>query len=330
MTQEMVEFWDGRWQWHQLDNMQTICTSLQTDKHTNTSLLNFYRPYALHDTHTHTHPFNHPCAFSDLTLLVGQQEGHPACKNWQVTCWHGYLLEARCTLAYGPANAGATYCLLLQQKSRLVLPFWKQHTDPHTHTHTRTHTHTHPFNDPFSGPTQVSRYQKGKANLDFTEVRDCDWQWHPLGHMQVCTSLQSDNHASNPPISFFTGRMPFLPPNQQRQSTEGTKQHTDLGYKLYEMVLIGGGLGGKQCLLSLVVLQLFLQPDKLTTSLLLYHQSMHWHQRWPQTELVNCQLSGSCIWSKIHIGFTFLVQAYLGSPGQKVIKRVCVGELDRR
>ena len=148
------------------------------------------------------------------------------------------------------------------------------HTRTRAHTHTHIHTHTHPFNDPFSGPTQVSRYQKGKANLDFTEARDCDWQWHPLGHMQVCTYLQSDNHASNPPISFFTGRMPFLPPNQQRQSTEGTKQHTDLGYKLYEMVLIGGGLGGKQCLLSLVVLQLFLQPDKLTTSLLLYHQSM--------------------------------------------------------
>jgi len=40
--------------------------------------------------------------------------------------------------------------------------------------------------------------------------------------MQVCTSLQSDNHASTPPLSFFTGRMPFLPPNQQRQSTEST------------------------------------------------------------------------------------------------------------
>jgi len=39
--------------------------------------------------------------------------------------------------------------------------------------------------------------------------------------MQVCTSLQADNHASTPPLSFFTGRMPFLPPNQQRQSTEG-------------------------------------------------------------------------------------------------------------
>ena len=66
------------------------------------------------------------------------------------------------------------------------------------------------------------RYQKGKTNLDFTEARDSEWQWHQLGHMQVCTSLQTDNHASTPPLRFFTGRMPFLPPNQQRQSTEGT------------------------------------------------------------------------------------------------------------
>ena len=45
---------------------------------------------------------------------------------------------------------------------------------------------------------------------------------HQLGHMQVCTSLQTDNHASTPPLC-FTGRMPFLPPKQQRQSTEGNK-----------------------------------------------------------------------------------------------------------
>jgi len=68
----------------------------------------------------------------------------------------------------------------------------------------------------------VSRYQKGKTNLDFTEARDSEWQWHQLEHMQVCTSLQTDNHVSISPLSFFfTGRMPFLPPNQQRQSTEG-------------------------------------------------------------------------------------------------------------
>jgi len=39
--------------------------------------------------------------------------------------------------------------------------------------------------------------------------------------MQVCTSLQTDNYASTPPLSFYTGRMPFHPPNQQHQSTEG-------------------------------------------------------------------------------------------------------------
>ena len=55
-------------------------------------------------------------AFSALMLLVGRQEGHPACKkNWAVGCWHGYLAAgARCRLAYGPADATATHCLLLQ------------------------------------------------------------------------------------------------------------------------------------------------------------------------------------------------------------------------
>jgi len=44
----------------------------------------------------------------------------------------------------------------------------------------------------------VSRYQKGKTSLDFTEERDSEWQWHQLGH-----SLQTNNHASTPPLSFF-------------------------------------------------------------------------------------------------------------------------------
>jgi len=79
--------------------------------------------------------------------------------------------------------------------------------------------HTHPFNGPFSGTTQLSRYQKSKTNLDFTEARDSELQWHQLGRMQVCTSLQTDNHNSTPPLTFFTGQMPFLPTNQQRQST---------------------------------------------------------------------------------------------------------------
>jgi len=53
-------------------------------------------------------------AFSASTLFVGRQEGHPACRNCVVGCWHGYLSEARCRLAYGPADSITTHCLLLQ------------------------------------------------------------------------------------------------------------------------------------------------------------------------------------------------------------------------
>jgi len=64
-------------------------------------------------------------------------------------------------------------------------------------------THTHPFNGPFSETTRVSRYQRGKTNLDFTEARDSEWQWQQLDHMQVCTSLQTDDHPNNPQQSVF-------------------------------------------------------------------------------------------------------------------------------
>ena len=76
-------------------------------------------------------------------------------------------------------------------------------TLPPSTPHRDKGTHTHPFNGPLSGTTNVSWYQNGKTNLDFTEARDSEWQWHQLGHMQVCISLQTDNHASTPPLKFF-------------------------------------------------------------------------------------------------------------------------------
>jgi len=73
----------------------------------------------------------------------------------------------------------------------------------------------------------VSRYQKDKTSLDFTGARDSEWQWHQLDHMQVCTSLQTDRQPrQHHTTQFFTDWMPFLPPNQQRQSTEGKHQKT--------------------------------------------------------------------------------------------------------
>jgi len=76
--------------------------------------------------------------------------------------------------------------------------------------------HTHPFNGPFSGTTQVSRYQKDKTNLDFTEARDSEWQWHQLGHMQVCTLLQTDNYTSTPPLCFLQARCPSCRPTNTK------------------------------------------------------------------------------------------------------------------
>ena len=54
---------------------------------------------------------------------------------------------------------------------------------------TVNYTHTHPFKGPFSGTNLVSRYQKGKTNLDFTDPRYSEWQWHHLGFWAICKSV---------------------------------------------------------------------------------------------------------------------------------------------
>ena len=85
------------------------------------------------------------------------------------------------------------------QDNKIITP----HARTHARTHTHTHTHTHTFNGPLCRTTRVSRYQKGKTNLDFTEARDSEWQWHQLDHMQVCTSFQTDNHANTHHSVFY-------------------------------------------------------------------------------------------------------------------------------
>jgi len=71
------------------------------------------------------------------------------------------------------------------------------------------HFTLHPFNGPLSGTTRVGRYQKGKTNLDFTEARGSEW--HQLGRMQVCNSLQTDNHTSTTPL-FRPDALPVAQP----------------------------------------------------------------------------------------------------------------------
>jgi len=87
---------------------------------------------------------------------------------------------------------------------------------------THTHTHTHPFDGPLSGTTQVSRHQKGKTNLDFTEARDSvsgsgiSWAIRKSAPRLRQKTKQTPHH------SVFYRPDAFLPLNQQCQSTEGT------------------------------------------------------------------------------------------------------------
>jgi len=73
--------------------------------------VNFIKLFGVLNSHNCLQCFD---AFSALTLLVGRQEGHPACKKLSggVLAW---LSGARCRLAYGPADATATHCLLLHK-----------------------------------------------------------------------------------------------------------------------------------------------------------------------------------------------------------------------
>ena len=82
-------------------------------------------------------------------------------------------------------------------------------------------THAH-VSGPFSRIAQVSRYRKYKTSLDFSEARDNEWQRHQLGHVQVCTLLQTDNHVSTPPLSYYR------PSCHQTNSIKALKTSSDV------------------------------------------------------------------------------------------------------
>ena len=120
-------------------------------------------------------------------------------------------------------------------RSRQIATPVPHHSEGNTQKHTEnkqneqiclTHTHTHPFNSHFSRTTRVSRYQKGKTNVDFTEAKVSEWQWHQLGHMQVCTSLQTDNHTSTPSLSFLQAGCSSCRPTNSVKALKETHKST--------------------------------------------------------------------------------------------------------
>ena len=80
-----------------------------------------------------------------------------------------------------------------------------------------THTHTN-VSRPFSRTTWVGWYQKDKPFWILLKQEMTRWQWHQLNHMQIiCTSLQTDNHASTSSLHIFY-RLNALPATQPTAS----------------------------------------------------------------------------------------------------------------
>jgi len=72
----------------------------------------------------------------------------------------------------------------------------------------------------FSRTTWVGWHQKGKP---FWILLMMGWQWHQLDHVQIiCTSLQTDNHASTSPFSFYG--LDALPAAQPTESEHRRQQ----------------------------------------------------------------------------------------------------------
>ena len=98
----------------------SVC-STQTEIHTDVWCVAVYWIYAMHAMWPNNMVWlTVGIAFSASLPSVlqhcwlGGRKGIRPVKNWAVGCWHGYLSGARCKLAYVPADATATHCLLLQ------------------------------------------------------------------------------------------------------------------------------------------------------------------------------------------------------------------------
>jgi len=196
----------------------------------------------------------------------------------------------------------------------------------------------HPFNGLVSRTTWVSWYQKGKTSLDLNEARD-DWVSGCSGNSwtirkqsaprcrQITTS--TPHHSSCRPTNSIKAlkaeqtytewrkiNMDILP---YRKHLENSM--TELSGSIANMFLLTYSLS--LCAFSALTL-LVVQQEGHAACRKLSGGVLAWLSVWSEVhmaQLMPLPLSVSCF-SKIQIGFTFLVTAHLGSPGQRAVKRV--------
>jgi len=98
-----------------------------------------------------------------ITTRNGRRNSYWLGSSMDLSSWR-ILKPTHQGVAPDPGAESESYdCLVFTDENTLSLSL--------SLTHTHTHTHTHPFNGPLSRTTRVSRCQRGKTNLDFTEAR---------------------------------------------------------------------------------------------------------------------------------------------------------------
>ena len=163
------------------------------------------------------------------------------------------------------------------------------------------------------------------------------WQWHQLDHMQIiCTSLQTDNHATTLPFSFYSW-MPFLPPTN---STEGKVIVCH-----YALLLLLLPFNGHVSRWTWVNWDPLIPPPSSALEENLCFDTVAWASgrasrlskiEWWGAGMVICLKRGTmiCRWyvchpissrfMKIQIGLTFLASAYQCHPDKEAVKWVSV------
>jgi len=161
-----------------------------------------------------------------LTLLIGRQEEHLACKKFEwcgtgmVIClqWGVDDLHMVQLMSLPPIIScfikiqSPLMELLLLLLLLLLLHFCYYYNDSH-------------LTASFPGLAGYAGNRKAEPFWILQKQEMMRWQWHQLNHMQnICTSFQTDNHTSTSSFNFFTNQMLFLPPNQQYQSIESSQE----------------------------------------------------------------------------------------------------------
>ena len=131
-----------------------------------------------------------------------------SCIRGDVICMSVVILCASCCQKiHTEINSGTSY-----------ITAWKWLGSENTHTHTRLMALC-PGQRGWAGTRNV------KPIWIFAEASDSEWQWHQLGHMQVCTSLQTDNHASTPPLSFLQAVCPSCCPTNSVKALKEVRNY---------------------------------------------------------------------------------------------------------